>query len=230
MRTKSGIMVGLGESMDELLATLSDLRGSGCDVATVGQYLQPYEKRLPVERYYTPAEFDEIRAAGEAMGFSRVEAGPLVRSSYHARRALDSSVRPRQARRRRAPKPEHTRPHEEDEGILRRRGGSRRGRPRRGTARGRAPRLRASRRRARRPDARRGPDGAEEARISRGPREGPAAGKRSDPRPRGPRGPRRGPPRDHRLAQGLREARPRRGRRVALQARRCATACPSRCS
>jgi lipoyl synthase len=94
MKTKSGIMVGLGESMDELLSTLSDLRGSGCDVATVGQYLQPYEKRLPVERYYTPAEFDEVRAAGEAMGFSRVEAGPLVRSSYHARRALDSSVAP----------------------------------------------------------------------------------------------------------------------------------------
>jgi len=94
MRTKSGVMVGLGESMDELLATLSDLRGSGCDVATVGQYLQPYEKRLPVERYYTPAEFDEIRAAGEAMGFSRVEAGPLVRSSYHARRALESTSAP----------------------------------------------------------------------------------------------------------------------------------------
>jgi lipoic acid synthetase len=75
--------------MDELLATLSDLRAAGCDIATVGQYLQPYEKRLPVERYYTPAEFDAIRAAGEAMGFARVESGPLVRSSYHARRALD---------------------------------------------------------------------------------------------------------------------------------------------
>jgi lipoic acid synthetase len=88
MRTKSGVMAGLGESMDELLATLSDLRAAGCDVATVGQYLQPYEKRLPVERYYTPAEFEAIRAAGEAMGFARVESGPLVRSSYHARRAL----------------------------------------------------------------------------------------------------------------------------------------------
>jgi len=91
LRTKSGVMAGLGESMDELLATLSDLRAAGCDIATVGQYLQPYERRLPVERYYTPSEFDSIRAAGEAMGFARVEAGPLVRSSYHARRALGGS-------------------------------------------------------------------------------------------------------------------------------------------
>jgi lipoic acid synthetase len=91
MRTKSGVMAGLGESMEELLSTLSDLRASGCDIATVGQYLQPYERRLPVERYYTPAEFDAIRAAGEAMGYSRVESGPLVRSSYHARRALDAA-------------------------------------------------------------------------------------------------------------------------------------------
>jgi len=91
LRTKSGVMAGLGESMDELLQTLSELRRAGCDIATVGQYLQPYEKRLPVERYYTPAEFDAIRAAGEAMGFLRVESGPLVRSSYHARRALNGS-------------------------------------------------------------------------------------------------------------------------------------------
>jgi len=89
LKTKSGVMAGLGETADELLATLADLRAAGCDIATVGQYLQPYEKRLPVERYYTPAEFDAIREAGEAMGFARVEAGPLVRSSYHARRALD---------------------------------------------------------------------------------------------------------------------------------------------
>ncbi|HEX4441891.1 MAG TPA: lipoyl synthase [Thermoanaerobaculia bacterium] len=88
LKTKSGVMAGLGESADELLATLADLRAAGCDIATVGQYLQPYEKRLPVERYYTPAEFEAIRVAGEAMGFVRVEAGPLVRSSYHARRAL----------------------------------------------------------------------------------------------------------------------------------------------
>jgi lipoic acid synthetase len=90
MRTKSGVMAGLGESMEELLATLRDLRGAGCDIATVGQYLQPYEKRLPVERYYTPEEFERIRIAGEAMGFQRVESGPLVRSSYHARKGLEN--------------------------------------------------------------------------------------------------------------------------------------------
>lgn len=87
-RTKSGLMVGLGETVEELIAALSELRASGCDIATVGQYLQPYERRLPVERYYTPAEFDSIRERAEAMGFQRVESGPLVRSSYHARRAF----------------------------------------------------------------------------------------------------------------------------------------------
>jgi lipoic acid synthetase len=89
MRTKSGFMAGLGETPDELLSALRDLRESGCDIATVGQYLQPHERRLPVERYYTPEEFASIRESAEAMGFLRVEAGPLVRSSYHARRAFD---------------------------------------------------------------------------------------------------------------------------------------------
>jgi len=89
MKTKSGLMVGLGERPEELRETLSDLRRSGCDIATVGQYLQPYERRLPVERYYTPEEFSEIARDGEALGFLRVESGPLVRSSYHARRAFD---------------------------------------------------------------------------------------------------------------------------------------------
>jgi lipoic acid synthetase len=89
MKTKSGLMVGLGETPEELRETLSDLRGAGCDIATVGQYLQPYERRLPVERYYTPEEFAGIARDGEALGFLRVESGPLVRSSYHARRALD---------------------------------------------------------------------------------------------------------------------------------------------
>jgi len=91
MKTKSGVMVGLGETMEELLQTLSDLRGVGCDIATIGQYLQPYEKRLPVERYYTPEEFERLRLEGEARGFRRVESGPLVRSSYHARRALEGA-------------------------------------------------------------------------------------------------------------------------------------------
>jgi lipoic acid synthetase len=90
MRTKSGLMVGLGESLEELLAALDDLRAAGCDIATVGQYLQPYERRLPVEKYYTPDEFAFIRERSEAMGFQRVESGPLVRSSYHARRAFDA--------------------------------------------------------------------------------------------------------------------------------------------
>jgi len=88
MMTKSGMMAGLGETLAELLDTLRDLRAHSCDIATVGQYLQPYERRLPVERYYTPEEFGEIRAEGEAMGFLHVESGPLVRSSYHAKRAL----------------------------------------------------------------------------------------------------------------------------------------------
>jgi lipoic acid synthetase len=89
LRTKSGLMVGLGETEEELVALLGDLREAGCDIATIGQYLQPHERRLPIERYYTPEEFDRLRRKGEAMGFTRVESGPLVRSSYHARRALD---------------------------------------------------------------------------------------------------------------------------------------------
>ncbi len=89
LKTKSGLMVGLGETEDEVVGLLSDLRGSGCDIATIGQYLQPHERRLPIERYWAPEEFDRLRRAGEAMGFLRVESGPLVRSSYHARRALE---------------------------------------------------------------------------------------------------------------------------------------------
>ncbi len=89
LRTKSGLMVGLGESEEEVGGLLGDLRAAGCDIATVGQYLQPHERRLPIERYYTPEEFERIRRRGEALGFLRVESGPLVRSSYHARRALE---------------------------------------------------------------------------------------------------------------------------------------------
>ncbi|MBK9065131.1 MAG: lipoyl synthase [Acidobacteria bacterium] len=88
LKVKSGVMVGLGESREELSETLRDLRACGVDVVTVGQYLQPHARRLPIERYYTPQEFDEIRREGEEMGFGVVESGPLVRSSYHARRAL----------------------------------------------------------------------------------------------------------------------------------------------
>jgi lipoic acid synthetase len=88
MKTKSGLIVGLGETRDEVLETLSDLRAAGCDIVTIGQYLQPHERRLPIEKYYTPEEFEEFRREGEAMGFARVESGPLVRSSYHAKRAI----------------------------------------------------------------------------------------------------------------------------------------------
>ncbi|MGH9840160.1 MAG: lipoyl synthase [Blastocatellia bacterium] len=84
MLTKSGIMVGLGETTGEIVETMRDLRAVDCDVLTVGQYLQPAERRLPVERYYTPAEFAEFKRLGLEMGFRYVESGPLVRSSYHA--------------------------------------------------------------------------------------------------------------------------------------------------
>ncbi|MHB1586162.1 MAG: lipoyl synthase [Acidiferrobacteraceae bacterium] len=83
--TKSGIMVGLGEHNDEVLAVMQDLRDHGCDLVTIGQYLQPSRQyHLAVERYVTPAEFEQFAAAGRAMGFSHIASGPLVRSSYHA--------------------------------------------------------------------------------------------------------------------------------------------------
>jgi lipoic acid synthetase len=86
--TKSGLMVGLGETMEEIVATMRDLRAVDCDILTLGQYLQPAEKRLPVERFYTPEEFAELKRAGLEMGFRYVESGPLVRSSYHAHEHL----------------------------------------------------------------------------------------------------------------------------------------------
>ena len=82
--TKSGIMLGLGESRDEVRALLLDLRAHDCDVITIGQYLRPSPKHLPVARYVPPAEFEAIGAEARALGFTHVEAGPLVRSSYHA--------------------------------------------------------------------------------------------------------------------------------------------------
>lgn len=82
--TKSGIMVGLGETTDELLSVFDDLRQVGCDVLTVGQYLRPTRRHLPVVRYYHPDEFTALKEAGYAAGFRWVEAAPLVRSSYHA--------------------------------------------------------------------------------------------------------------------------------------------------
>ena len=82
--TKSGIMVGLGETMDEVKAVMQDQRSWGVDILTLGQYLQPSKKHLPIERYYTPAEFAELKEYGLGIGFQWVESGPLVRSSYHA--------------------------------------------------------------------------------------------------------------------------------------------------
>jgi lipoyl synthase len=81
---KSGLMVGLGETFEEVVTVLRDLRDAGVDLVTVGQYLRPTPKHLPVDRYVTPEEFDRIREAGDALGFAHVEAGPFVRSSYHA--------------------------------------------------------------------------------------------------------------------------------------------------
>jgi len=82
--TKSGIMVGLGEEWDEVLETIRAIRDAGTDVLTVGQYLRPSPDHLPLVRYYSPEEFDRIRAFGLGLGYAHVESGPLVRSSYHA--------------------------------------------------------------------------------------------------------------------------------------------------
>lgn len=84
MRTKSGIMLGLGEEKEEVIQTLNDLRNSGVDVVTIGQYLQPSKKHLPVHRFVHPDEFAEYREIGYNLGLDYVESGPLVRSSYHS--------------------------------------------------------------------------------------------------------------------------------------------------
>ena len=82
--TKSGMMVGLGETYDEVIETMGDLRTVNCDLLTVGQYLRPSEKHAPMSRWWTPQEFDDLRREGLSMGFRHVASGPLVRSSYHA--------------------------------------------------------------------------------------------------------------------------------------------------
>jgi len=82
--TKSGLMLGLGENADEVEAVMRDLRAHGCDMLTLGQYLQPSRDHLPVERFVEPVEFERLQRVGEAMGFSSVASGPMVRSSYHA--------------------------------------------------------------------------------------------------------------------------------------------------
>lgn len=87
--TKTGVMVGLGETKHELLQVFADLVDRGVEVLTIGQYLRPTTKHLPLVRYYTPDEFAELRAEALALGFRHVESGPLVRSSYHAERQVD---------------------------------------------------------------------------------------------------------------------------------------------
>ncbi|MFY9586409.1 MAG: lipoyl synthase, partial [Actinomycetota bacterium] len=84
--TKSNLIVGMGESFDEIVASMRDLRDAGCDLLTIGQYLRPGPLQMPVARFVPPDEFAAWRAAGEAIGFAWVESGPLVRSSYHAGR------------------------------------------------------------------------------------------------------------------------------------------------
>ena len=86
--TKSGLMLGLGETSAEVLEVMRDLRARGVDILTLGQYLRPSPKHLPIVRYATPGEFEELRRAGYEMGFTHVESGPLVRSSYHAAQAV----------------------------------------------------------------------------------------------------------------------------------------------
>ncbi len=86
MRTKSGIMLGLGETKEEVVQTLRDLKESEVDVITIGQYLQPTQKHFPVKRFVHPDEFAELRDIGYETGFDYVESGPLVRSSYHSER------------------------------------------------------------------------------------------------------------------------------------------------
>jgi lipoic acid synthetase len=87
LRTKSGLIVGMGETFDEVISTLADLRGVGVDIVTIGQYLRPTTNHLPVARWWTPEEFASLKEAGESMGISHVESSPLTRSSYHARQA-----------------------------------------------------------------------------------------------------------------------------------------------
>jgi lipoyl synthase len=93
--TKSGLIVGLGEEWDELVATLADLRGVGVEILTIGQYLRPTESHLRMVRYYHPDEFAELKRLALELGFGHVESGPLVRSSYHAHEQADALDRAR---------------------------------------------------------------------------------------------------------------------------------------
>ena len=90
--TKSGLICGLGEEWDELLASIRDLRAQDVDIITLGQYLRPSDQHLPIARWYTPAEFAELKRYGMSLGFRHVESGPLVRSSYHAWEQIEAAT------------------------------------------------------------------------------------------------------------------------------------------
>lgn len=92
--TKSGLMLGLGETTEEVIETMADLRAIGCDFLTIGQYLQPSPEHLPVERYLPPAEFDELGRLARTLGFAQVASGPFVRSSYHADEMAGLAITP----------------------------------------------------------------------------------------------------------------------------------------
>jgi lipoic acid synthetase len=92
LTTKSGLIVGLGETEDEVESTLADLHGVGVDIVTIGQYLRPTSNHLPVARWWTPEEFARLKQVGEALGLAHVEASPLTRSSYHAKQAAAAAV------------------------------------------------------------------------------------------------------------------------------------------
>lgn len=92
MKTKSGLILGMGETLDEAREVMRDLRAVDCDIITIGQYLQPTREHLPVARFYDPSEFALLKEEGLAMGFSHVEAGPLVRSSYHAEQQVSYDI------------------------------------------------------------------------------------------------------------------------------------------
>ena len=102
VHTKSSVMVGLGETRDELSQTFADLREVDCDILTIGQYLRPSEQHLPLVRYYHPDEFAAMKAEALALGFKHVESGPLVRSSYHARDQVPEEARKRRTAQRAA--------------------------------------------------------------------------------------------------------------------------------
>lgn len=90
--TKSGIMVGIGETREEIIQTFLDLRRASCEILTIGQYLRPSKQHIPVEKFYSPDEFRELKEEAEKIGFSAVESGPLVRSSYHAKAQVEGLI------------------------------------------------------------------------------------------------------------------------------------------